>query len=90
MIGTATSTPSRPPAHAAASARHAAPRLHNPTWTLILVCTAVFMLLLDLTIVSVALGNIQTEFGASLQPAMGHRRLHAATGRVAAHRRHDR
>lgn len=31
-----------------------------------LVCTAVFMLLLDLTIVSVALGNIQTEFGASL------------------------
>jgi EmrB/QacA subfamily drug resistance transporter len=35
-------------------------------WTLVLVCTAVFMLLLDLTIVSVALPSIQREFGASL------------------------
>ncbi len=31
-----------------------------------LVCTAVFMLLLDVTIVSVALGRIQAEFGATL------------------------
>jgi EmrB/QacA subfamily drug resistance transporter len=35
-------------------------------WTLILVCTAVFMLLLDITIVSVALPAIQREFRASL------------------------
>jgi len=50
----------------ASSNRYAASRLHNPAWTLILVCTAVFMLLLDLTIVSVALGNIQSEFGAGM------------------------
>ena len=35
-------------------------------WTLALVCTAVFMLLLDITIVSVALPSIQREFRASL------------------------
>jgi EmrB/QacA subfamily drug resistance transporter len=35
-------------------------------WTLGLVCTAVFMLLLDVTIVSVALGPIQQSFDASL------------------------
>lgn len=63
---TATSLLTRSSVRAAVPPKHAAPRLHNPTWTLILVCTAVFMLLLDLTIVSVALGNIQTEFGASL------------------------
>jgi EmrB/QacA subfamily drug resistance transporter len=63
---TSTSTPPRSHARATEAAKHAAPRLHNPTWTLVLVCTAVFMLLLDVTIVSVALGNIQTEFGASL------------------------
>jgi EmrB/QacA subfamily drug resistance transporter len=35
-------------------------------WTLALVCTAMFMLLLDITIVSVALPSIQREFRASL------------------------
>jgi hypothetical protein len=35
-------------------------------WTLVLVCTAAFMLLLDITIVSVALPSIQRDLGASL------------------------
>src|SRR5215475_15085481 len=35
-------------------------------WTLVLVCTAAFMLLLDITVVSVALPSIQRELGASL------------------------
>ena len=35
-------------------------------WTLVLVCTAVFMLLLDVTVVSVALPSIQRELHASL------------------------
>jgi EmrB/QacA subfamily drug resistance transporter len=35
-------------------------------WTLVAVCTGVFMLLLDITIVNVALPNIQTELDASL------------------------
>ena len=35
-------------------------------WTLLLVCTAAFMLLLDITVVSVALPSIQREFRASL------------------------
>src|SRR4051794_25243225 len=35
-------------------------------WTLVLVCTAVFMLLLDITVVSVALPSIQRELHASL------------------------
>src|ERR1700756_902576 len=35
-------------------------------WTLALVCTAVFMLLLDITIVSVALPSIQRDLRASL------------------------
>ncbi len=35
-------------------------------WTLILVCVATFMLLLDITIVNVALPDIQIDLGASL------------------------
>jgi EmrB/QacA subfamily drug resistance transporter len=35
-------------------------------WTLVAVCTGVFMLLLDVTIVNVALPDIQTELNASL------------------------
>lgn len=43
-----------------------APTRATQRWTLLLVCTAVFMLLLDLTVVSVALANIQREFDADL------------------------
>src|SRR3954465_12249200 len=35
-------------------------------WTLLLVCTAVFMLLLDITVVSVALPSIHRELGGGL------------------------
>src|SRR5262249_58405019 len=35
-------------------------------WTLVLVCTAVFMLLLDITVVGVALPSIQRDLHASL------------------------
>src|SRR3954453_11579862 len=35
-------------------------------WTLVAVCTGVFMLLLDVTIVNVALPDIQSQFDASL------------------------
>src|SRR4051812_38317844 len=36
-------------------------------WTLVVVCLAVFMLLLDVTIVNVALPDIQKELGSSFE-----------------------
>src|SRR6476646_3538486 len=44
----------------------AAPGRDPKWWTLVAVCTGVFMLLLDITIVNVALPDIQTELKASL------------------------
>jgi len=44
----------------------AAPGRDPKWWTLTAVCTGVFMLLLDITIVNVALPDIQTELNASL------------------------
>ncbi len=41
------------------------PGLHRKWWTLIAVCTAIFMLLLDITIVNVALPSIQHSLHAS-------------------------
>lgn len=38
----------------------------HPRWTLAVVCTATFMLLLDLTIVASALGDIQADFHSDL------------------------
>ncbi|HLR83969.1 MAG TPA: MFS transporter, partial [Nocardioidaceae bacterium] len=35
-------------------------------WTLTIVCTAIFMLLLDVTVVAVALGDMQQSLDASL------------------------
>ena len=38
----------------------------RPGWTLVLVCAAMFMLLLDMTIVTAALANIQKDLNSSL------------------------
>ena len=47
-------------------------------WTLIAVCVATFMLLLDITIVNVALPSIQSSLDAEpLEPPVGRRRLRA-------------
>ena len=46
--------------------RDFAPRTPSQRWTLVLVCTAAFMLLLDITVVSVALPSIQRDLHASL------------------------
>ena len=43
-----------------------AARAGRQRWTLVLVCTAAFMLLLDITVVSVALPSIQRDLHASL------------------------
>ena len=53
-------------------------------WTLIVVCAATFMLLLDITIVNVALPEIAEALARELlRPAVGDRRLRA-DARVAA------
>src|SRR5436305_591277 len=41
--------------------------MHRKWWTLLVVCVATFMLLLDITIVNVALPSIQKSLGASFQ-----------------------
>ncbi|GAB3569033.1 MFS transporter [Spelaeicoccus albus] len=55
MTSQTTQLPPRPTTH-----------LVRQGWTLTLVCTATFMLLLDVTVVSVALEPIRASFGASL------------------------
>ncbi|SDO84981.1 drug resistance transporter, EmrB/QacA subfamily [Nakamurella panacisegetis] len=42
------------------------PHRVRPGWTLVLVCAAMFMLLLDMTIVTAALANIQKDLNSSL------------------------
>ena len=47
-------------------------------WTLVAVCVATFMLLLDITVVNVALPYIERDLGSLVRgPAVGDRRLHA-------------
>jgi len=53
-------------AHAVKPSMEAASTSSRQRWTLLLVCTAAFMLLLDITVVSVALPSIQRELHASL------------------------
>src|ERR671938_221702 len=43
-----------------------APVRQHPRWTLAVVCVATFMLLLDVTVVAVALSDIQADFGSDL------------------------
>src|ERR1041384_4172372 len=64
-MGEQTHEPTHQPAHAAEpSGTHAA---RDPKWwTLVAVCLGIFILLLDITIVNVALADIQTELNASL------------------------
>ena len=52
-----------PPPADSTTGRHDA---SHPRWTLAVVCAAVFMLLLDVTIVSVALADLQKDLSASL------------------------
>jgi hypothetical protein len=61
-------TPGRPVSRPVffAGATGATLRDREQRWTLALVCTAAFMLLLDITVVSVALPSIQRELRASL------------------------
>ena len=39
----------------------------SKSWTLAVVCLAIFMLLLDITVVNVALPDIEKELGASFE-----------------------
>ncbi len=57
-------------------------------WTLAAVCTGVFMLLLDITIVNVALPDIEQHVRrVAVRPAVGDQRVRADARRVPAHRR---
>lgn len=51
---------------ATASTATGHPRTTRRGWTLTIVCTAIFMLLLDVTVVAVALGDMQQSLDASL------------------------
>ncbi len=70
MAQPATSPPTKSPAGGPADLPAGAPagsgRQGHPRWTLIIVCVATFMLLLDVTVVSVALSSIQADFNADL------------------------
>ena len=60
----------------------------NPWLVLVLVCIAQFMVVLDATIVNVALPSIQTDLGMSRRrPAVDRQRLHARVRRLPAARR---
>ena len=60
----------------------------NRWLVLVIVCLAQFMVILDATIVNVALPSIQRDLGFSAgQPAVGHQRLHAGVRRLPAARR---
>lgn len=59
-------TPAEGPTHRADPAEAATASGRSTWWTLVAVCTGVFMLLLDITIVNVALPDIQSELDASL------------------------
>src|SRR3954469_4492978 len=60
------STPALPTAPAVPPAPGRRPDELHPGWTLAVVCAAVFMLLLDVTIVSVALADLQRDLSATL------------------------
>ena len=60
-------------------------------WTLGAMCFALFMIMLDNTVVNVALPSIQKDLGAEpLEPRVGRQRLHAQLRRPAGHRRAPR
>ena len=57
-------------------------------WTLVVVCAATAMLMLDIAVVNTALSRIAEDLDAGLErPAVGRRRLHAGARLDGAHRR---
>ena len=56
----------RPPGQQRPPSPQRPPGQQRPWWTLALVCTATFMLLLDVTVVAVALSSIQSDFHSDL------------------------